>query len=264
MTSEDIPIVVTKSRLTSDLRAAGIVPGDILCVHTSLSKLGHVIGGPRTVIEALIEAVGEAGTIMMPAYSGDMSDPAEWAHPAVPASMIEEVRREIPGYDPALTPTRGMGTVAELFRQWPGVRRSPHPQSSFSARGKQATELVGEHPLNFRFGLDSPLGKLANLKGKSLLLGAPVDTLSLFYVTQYHIDDIQVEKRKAPVVENGAKRWVSYHDTKYVRGWFSEATKKLVEQEIAKNVRIGAACCVLYDAARTVQTAAEWRVTNGI
>ena len=53
----------------------------MLCVHSALSALGHVIGGPRTVVEGLIDAVGADGTLMMPAYSGDLSDPAEWRHP---------------------------------------------------------------------------------------------------------------------------------------------------------------------------------------
>ncbi|SFO24462.1 Aminoglycoside 3-N-acetyltransferase [Pseudobutyrivibrio sp. JW11] len=38
-------------------------------VHTALSKMGYVCGGAQAVIEALIEVVGEDGTIMMPAQS---------------------------------------------------------------------------------------------------------------------------------------------------------------------------------------------------
>ena len=264
MTANLTPFVVTKSRLLDDFRKAGIEIGDTLCVHTAMSELGYVIGGARTVIEGLIKALGPSGTIMMPTYSGDMSDPAEWSHPPIPRSMIDEVRRELPAYDPVLTPTRGMGAVAELFRHWPEVRRSPHPQSSFSARGKHASDLVEKHPLNFRFGPESPLGKLVDLKGKALLLGAPIETLSLFYLTEYYMDDRRIVERMAPVTENGTVKWTRYRDAEYPCHWFVDVTDWLTERKIARVVRIGNAQCILYDAAHTVRAAAEWRISNRV
>ena len=38
-------------------------------VHASLKRIGYVCGGAQTVIEALMEVVGENGTIMMPTQS---------------------------------------------------------------------------------------------------------------------------------------------------------------------------------------------------
>lgn len=38
-------------------------------VHTSLKRMGYICGGAQTVIEALMEVVGENGTIMMPTQS---------------------------------------------------------------------------------------------------------------------------------------------------------------------------------------------------
>src|SRR5258708_7596489 len=99
-------VIVTRSALAAQLKALGVASGDILCVHSALSALGHVIGGPRTVVEGLIDAVGVDGTLMMPAYSGDLSDPAEWRHPPVAPGEIERVRWELPAYDAVLTPSR--------------------------------------------------------------------------------------------------------------------------------------------------------------
>ena len=42
---------------------------DAVMVHTSLKRMGYVCGGAQTVIEALMEVVGENGTIMMPTQS---------------------------------------------------------------------------------------------------------------------------------------------------------------------------------------------------
>ena len=37
--------------------------------HTSLKRMGYVCGGAQTVIEALMEVVGENGTMMIPTQS---------------------------------------------------------------------------------------------------------------------------------------------------------------------------------------------------
>ena len=174
--------VVTRKSLAAGLSALGVKPGDCVCVHVAMSSLGLVIGGARAIVEGLIDAAGGTGTIMMPAFSGDLSDPAEWRHPPVPDAELEGIREAIPTFDVVWTPTRGIGIVAEYFRTYPGVRRSPHPQSSFTALGPRAELLTAEHPFDNRFGPSSPLGTLVREKGKVLLIGAPYDTISLFHL----------------------------------------------------------------------------------
>ena len=58
---------VVKSDIVDALRSVGLQRGDSVMVHTSLGKIVYVCGGAQVVIEALIESVGEEGTIMMPA-----------------------------------------------------------------------------------------------------------------------------------------------------------------------------------------------------
>ena len=38
-------------------------------VHSSLSRIGHVIGGPGAVIDALLAVIGPDGTLMMPSFN---------------------------------------------------------------------------------------------------------------------------------------------------------------------------------------------------
>ena len=63
-------------------------------VHSSLSKLGYVCGGEVAVVEALIDVVGEDGTIVMPTHSADYTDPIFWGEPAVPKEWFEDIRKE--------------------------------------------------------------------------------------------------------------------------------------------------------------------------
>jgi aminoglycoside 3-N-acetyltransferase len=74
--------------LTADLAALGLAPGSVVIVHSSLSALEWVCGGPVAVIEGLRGAVSEHGTLVMPAHSDDLSDPSRWEDPAVPPGVV--------------------------------------------------------------------------------------------------------------------------------------------------------------------------------
>ena len=97
----------TIASLRDDLLALGVRPGMVLLVHSSLSALGWVSGGPVAVVLALEAALGEAGTLVMPTHSGDLSDPAAWRNPPVPEAWWAVIRDTMPAYDPGLTPARG-------------------------------------------------------------------------------------------------------------------------------------------------------------
>ncbi len=256
--------LVTYSSLMEDLDRAGIKKGDVVLVHTSLSALGFVVGAARTVIEAVLESVGHTGTVMMPTYSGELSNPAEWRYPPVRKEWIKTIRTEMQAYDPLKTPTRGMGAVAELFRHWPGAIRSSHPQSSFTAIGAQAEFLVGDHPLDIRFGLSSPLGKLREIDGTSLLLGAPPQTCSLYYLSQHELEDKLEVRKSTPMMIDGVKKWVDYRDIEYPNHWFNDVTRYLVDAGIVKKTLLGAADCYLLPARKTIASVVDWRRKQGV
>ena len=52
-------------------------------VHSSMSSLGYVVNGALDVIDALLEAVGPEGTLLMPAHTGQLTDPADWKDPTL-------------------------------------------------------------------------------------------------------------------------------------------------------------------------------------
>ncbi|MBQ5674950.1 MAG: AAC(3) family N-acetyltransferase, partial [Lachnospiraceae bacterium] len=58
--------IVLKKDIMEAFEQVGVSKGQSIMVHTSLSSLGFVCGGAQVVIEALLESVGEDGTIMMP------------------------------------------------------------------------------------------------------------------------------------------------------------------------------------------------------
>ncbi len=64
--------------LTSGFRDLGVQTGDTLLVHSSYKSLGEVDGGPQTVIDALLSALGPNGTLIMPTFNFDFNQGKPW------------------------------------------------------------------------------------------------------------------------------------------------------------------------------------------
>ncbi len=204
----------TQRTLVHDLLHIGLERGMIVLVHSSLSALGWVCGGPVAVILALEEVIGPEGTLIMPTHSGDLSDPAHWENPPVPESWWQPIREETPAFDPDLTPTRMMGTVPETFRKQNGVLRSLHPVVSFSAWGKHKQFFTADHPLEYGMGEEGPLGKLYRKDGRVLLLGVNHQNNTSVHLAEYRSNypGKIVETTYAPIVKDGKRVWQEYSD----------------------------------------------------
>ncbi len=134
---------MNRTRLVSQLHQLGVRPGSVLIVHSSYRAIRPVEGGPSEVIEALLEAVGHDGTLVMPSMT-DWSD--------------DEV------FDPNVTPCLGMGIIADTFWRRPGVLRSDSPHS-FAAYGPHTEEITAPHPPDIPHGPDSPVGGFTTSTG---------------------------------------------------------------------------------------------------
>lgn len=204
--------MLVKEDFKKGFQSLGLKTGDTIIVHTSLSKLGYVCGGPQTIIEALLETVGESGTILMPTQSWKNLLPESGVHYEVPEELWDLLKENLPAYDKDITPTNTMGAVAEMFRKWPGAIRSDHPARSFAAKGANAQYLIENHDLSDIFGKQSPIGKLYKLDGKVLLIGVDHDKN-----TSLHLADVLAKypnKRNETVSSvmnvNGIRQWVEY------------------------------------------------------
>jgi len=130
--------VITKEDIVRGLCERGLKQGDVAGVHSSLSSFGYVEGGADAVIDALLEVVGEKGTIVMPTHSSNL-ERVELS-PEEKAAGALWLFRILP-YDPEKTPCT-TGIIPETFRKRPGVLRSLHPVFSIAALGPKAREIV--------------------------------------------------------------------------------------------------------------------------
>jgi aminoglycoside N3'-acetyltransferase len=151
-----------REHLLADLRRLGVREGAPLLVHSSMRALGYIMGGAVAALEALLEAVGERGTLVMPTFT----------HPS---------ELFLPDYTPCYT-----GTLPEFLRHRSDALRSVHPEYSVVAMGPDAAHLVDGHrragAVHSGLGLDSPLHRLARKGGWVLLLGVGHDRNSMIHV----------------------------------------------------------------------------------
>lgn len=248
----------TKTSLLADFKKLGLEKGMTVIVHSSLSSLGWVVGGPVAVVQALMEAVGEEGTLVMPTQTADNSDPAGWGNPPVPREWWSIIREEMPPYNPDTSTTRAMGKMVEAFRTFPGVRRSHHPMYSFAAWGKHADYVVSEQPLEEGFGPKSPLAKIYELDGFILLLGVNHDrNTSLHYAEHVIPNRTKVEKGSA-LVEDGNRVWKTYEEILYDSDVFQAIGKKFEERHPINKAEVGRATSKLIQQRAIVNFARDW------
>ena len=60
---------VSRADLVRDLKTIGVRRGDHLAVGVAYKRVGSVEGGPGALIDALVEAVGPDGTLMMNTFT---------------------------------------------------------------------------------------------------------------------------------------------------------------------------------------------------
>lgn len=256
--------LVLKKDILEALEKVGVKQGQNIMVHTSLGKLGFVCGGAQIVIEALLESVGDNGTIMMPTQSWKNLDPTAGVHWEEPEEWWQAIRDNWPAYDKDITPTNTMGAVAEMFRRWPGALRSNHPARSVAAYGKNAAYLTENHDLSNIFGEGSPIGKLYELDGYVLLIGVGYDKN-----TSLHLADVRAEypgkhlsEESSAIMLDGKRVWKTY-ETLYVDGEdFVEIGEAFEKERNVTKVSLGNAELTFMRQRELVDFAVEWIEKN--
>ena len=109
----------------------------VLLVHSSLSRLGWVCGGAVAVVKALEAILDEDGTLVMPAHSGDLSEPSNWTNPLFQRAGSTQLEGQCL-LQQGRNPHQRNGCNPETFRKMKGVIRSDHPPGFFRCERQES------------------------------------------------------------------------------------------------------------------------------
>ena len=267
-------MLVTRSRLAHDLETLGLRPGGATMVHCRMSALGHVVGGAESVVRALLDVLGPAGTLV--AYTGWQDAPPD------DLDVLDEEARQAyledhPAYDPRIAlSSRDHGRVPEALRTWPGARHSGHPEAGVAAVGPLAQEITTEHPYDDAYGAGTPYARLVELGGQIAMLGAPLDTLTLVHHAEA-VAEVPSKRRvsyRCPVLEDGERVWHTFSDIDtsegalpYERviaeeGYIRHIARSALEVGIGTSGPVGDAMGYLFEARGLVEHAVGWIERN--
>jgi aminoglycoside 3-N-acetyltransferase len=256
-----IRLAMTRERLVAELSALGVRPGQTLLVHASLRQVGWVDGGAPTVVAALREALGQDGTLVAGAGTPENSRTSRVFRTSIHGltkAQNDELRRRMPAFDRKTTPT-SVGALAEAVRTTRGAVRSAHPQSSFSAVGRQARYLMAGHQLNCHLGEDSPLGKLYRQDASILLLGVGYESCTAFHLAEYrYTRRPPLRNYTCVVVSKGKRRWRRYLDVVLDDSEFDVIGKSLEAQMEVATGNVGNAYSHLISVRQAVDFAVKW------
>ena len=251
----------TRAQLSADLQALGVREGQVVMMHSSVRAVGALVGGADEILQAVLGVLGSSGTLMMYAGWQDMPDDPEELSPELQALYQEHY----PPFDPASSrAVREHGILVEFFRTLPQVRRSNHPEASMIALGAHADELTANHPLNYGYGTGSPLEKLVNMQGKVLMLGAPLDTITLLHYAEYRaqLRHKRVVRHTCPVLQAGRRVWIDIEDFDTGEAHddyqFEEIAQAYVQQGGGQQGKVGSATSYLFDSPDLCRFAIEW------
>lgn len=253
--------------LAADLHALGLAAGDMVMAHAGMRRVGPLINGPDSLIEAIRMVIGPAGTLVA---ATDWEAPYLQQLIGEDGRVPDEWRDHVPPYDPARSRAmRENGVFAEFVRTTPGARRSANPNCSIAAIGARADWLTEGQALDYGYGEGSPLAKLVEAGGRVLLVGAPAHSMTLLHHAE-HVADIpgkRVLRQEVPFRRpDGGTEWrwcEEYESSAAIVPGFDD----LYFDGIAADYRaagggtrgpVGEAQAELFDAAGITRFAVRW------
>lgn len=252
-----IESVVSKETLIKALRYVGLGQNMNVEVHASLSSLGYLTGGARTVVDALMEIITEGGTILMPTQTTDNTDPSTWVNPPASPSVWDDIRDNMPAYNPETSDLCCMGRVAENFRHRPGVISSNHPTTSFAAWGRYARVLCNRQSLHFPLAEESPVARLYELKGHVLTLGVDFTNVTCLHLSEYRTEARPIVVENACLLNNGKREWRKYLDLDIDSSGFDRVRAELEKKNLIRETDLNGCKIRLFPVSSAVDEATK-------
>jgi aminoglycoside 3-N-acetyltransferase len=176
---------------------------------------------------------------------------------------------DIPMFDKRIAhAARDHGILHETLRNWPGALRSDHPDAGVVAIGRLAESITGEHPFQYGYGPHSPFAKIVEAHGRVLLIGAPLDTITLLHHAEHlaNIPSKQLHRYRRRMPGEKGPVWIDFEefDTRepvsecLPENCFEQIANAALESGCGTRGNVGEAKSHLFDAPSLVRFAVDW------
>lgn len=251
--------IITEENILNDLKRIGIKKGDTLLVHSSLSKIGYVEEGPKTVVSSLLKSIGEKGNLLMPSSPN--------------ASLQKDHIKKNKRFN-VLVDKSALGAITEYFRKYPGVKRSLNATEPVCAYGPKKDYFVNGHLGEVTpYTENSPFYKVAESRGKILYIGVTlanagtslhcledaVDFEYPVYCNEFYSVEI--------VDEQGVKHAVKtrvHNPVWSAKRKCDELIPMFIEKGVCAKEKIGKANVLVFDAFKMLEVMKEEYEKNGV
>lgn len=145
-------MIYSKEHLIKQLVSLGLEQGDTVLIRAALSQVGKVDGGAATIMDALLDVVGESGTLVTLGFTS-----------LTPRWRLKDSKTFNRNSKP------NTGALAKLFLLDERCHRSKHPVNSFLAIGPKAKKILADHDataLSY-----APMNELREDDAKMLVFG---------------------------------------------------------------------------------------------
>lgn len=200
---------IDASSLQRELEALGLRRGAVVMVHSSLSAFGSIDGGAQVVLGALRHCVGDSGTVVVPTFTPQVSDPYSQSL-MFDDPQVAGARQNVPLFHDAL-PTP-MGALPNAVLSHPDRLRGTHPQASVAALGAHARAITMDQPLVYALGKDSPFDKMYGLGAYILLLGVGHNRNSFLHYAESLTIHHRRKLRRFPCMVRQNRVWIEALD----------------------------------------------------
>jgi aminoglycoside 3-N-acetyltransferase len=160
--------MIEKNEVILGFKKLGLQSGDIVLVHSSFKSFNGEISSPQKIIDALLEIVGEKGTVIFPAFNFDFSTHGK-------------------DFDIVKTPSQ-MGILSKFASTHYDSIRTIDPVYSFVVIGymkNKLEKLITSHS----YGSDSMFAKIREYDGKIMCIG--VENYNEWMTFFHYVEEMQ-------------------------------------------------------------------------
>jgi aminoglycoside 3-N-acetyltransferase len=184
--------IVKREEIIEALKKVGIKKGDIILVHSALSKIGRIDGEKEgneylnILLKAFFSIIGKRGTLVVPAF-------------------FYEYGRYGTAYDMRRSPVSSeLGVFARYIAGLPEAVRSTNPITALAAIGAQAEYICGGGT-GSSFGVDSPWDRLYKSNDKMVFLGIYLRAMTFIHYVEHMVGVPHLYNKYStvPILKNG-------------------------------------------------------------